>query len=215
MVSRLRSCSVAPGFVHVSPDVAQPSSAAPRRSVTIDTISRYLMHGSLAARRATHQRPGREHRGAGTGTTEAAELLSAAYALRGRNGHIHRLAVAIHEHHDRRVLGLLVEPRLEVLDRTDRPAVDLDDHVTGADAGFGRAAALDHVTDQHALFDLEPELARYRRRHRLHRAAELALAVGLRGGLGVRLVLELGDVSVQALLLAFPHHHHRHILPDR
>src|ERR1700740_269303 len=36
--------------------------------------------------------------------------------LRGRDGHVQRLAVAIDEQHDRLVLGLLVDPNLEVFD---------------------------------------------------------------------------------------------------
>src|SRR5262249_61926355 len=78
----------------------------------------------------------------------------------------------------------------------------LDDHVTGADAGLGGTAALDDVSHQHARFRLEPELAGHRRRERLHREPELALAVRL-GRLGGRLVLEPRDMRVELELATF------------
>src|SRR5262252_5237284 len=120
--------------------------------------------------------------GEGRATTGTSSML------RGRNGHVHVLAVTIHEHDDRLVLGPLVQSSPEVLDRTDRLLVDLDDHVAGADTGLRGTAALDDVPHQHALLRLEPELPGHWRRERLHRESELALARGL-GRLGGRLVL--------------------------
>src|SRR5437867_11812852 len=128
--------------------------------------------------------------------------------LHGRNRDVHRAALAIHEDQDRCAFGVFVHSRLEVLDRAYRLTIDLDDHVTGADAGLAGAAPLNDVTHQHTLVHLEAELAGDRRGERLNRETQLALALDP-GDLGWRFVLEPGDPRGEPYLFALPHHYHR------
>src|SRR5206468_1982805 len=130
--------------------------------------------------------------------------------LGGGNRHVHRAALAIHEHQHRCAFGVFVHSRLEVVYRANRLTIDLDDHVTGADAGLAGAAPLNDVTHQHALVHLEAELAGDRRGERLNRKTQLALALDP-GDLGRRFVLEPGDPRGAPYLFALPHHHHRHL----
>ena len=45
---------------------------------------------------------------------------------------------------------------LEVADALDRPAVELDDHVAGADAGCGGRAAVEQLDDLEAALAAQP-----------------------------------------------------------
>src|SRR2546422_2003299 len=130
--------------------------------------------------------------------------------LAGRNRHVHRAALAVHEHQHRCAFGVFVHSRLEVVYRANGLTIDLDDHVTGADAGLAGAAPLNDVTHQHTLVHFEAELAGDRRGERLNRETQLALALDP-GDLGQRFVLEPGDPRGEPYLFALPHHHHRHL----
>src|SRR5262245_14162830 len=172
------------------------------------------------SQRWTHERPGRDCAGArcstrAGGAYRGSTCPSKATAIRlgGRDRDVPRVALAIHEHHHRLTLGLLVHAGPELFDGADRLAIDLDDHVPGADPSLVGAPALGNVADEHTLLGLETELTRDWRREGLNREAQLALALCL-GDLRRPLLLEPCDPGGEPYVRAAAHHRHGHLASD-